>query len=110
LQNDGKKVAHAGLKDKTNLVPKVLTTWQKGSLALVPILVTAPFCCREPERQVRKASLAARKNTDHPTRSPCYCLFAPQISECYASCISHTWWIAHSMQCQLRGCNSSITQ
>jgi len=50
-------------------------------------------------------TVAATNNGHHPTRSLYYCLFAPQIFVCCSSRTSHSWWIAHLMQRQLRGCN-----
>ena len=51
-------------------------------------------------------TVAARNNRDHPMKSISYCLFAPRIYGCWSSHISCSWWITHSMQRQLRGCNS----
>ena len=48
-------------------------------------------------------AVAASNSRGHPTRFLYYCLFAPHTCGCYSS---HTWWIAYSMQCQLRGCNN----
>jgi len=72
------------------------------------ILVTVPFCC---DRKARAASaqsftLWQQATRDHPTRSLYYCLFAPRIYGGYSSCTSRSCWIAHSTQCQPRGCNS----
>ena len=50
--------------------------------------------------------MTASNNWDHPMRSLYYCLFTPHIYGFYSSCTSRSWWIAHSTQCQPRGCNS----
>jgi len=57
---------------------------------------------------VKLHTVAANNNRDHPTRSLYYCLFVAHICGYYSSCISRSWWIAHSTQCQRRGCNSTI--
>jgi len=46
-------------------------------------------------------TVAASNNRDHPTRSLCYCLFAPRKYRCYFSRTSLLWWIARSTQRQL---------
>jgi len=52
-------------------------------------------------------TVAASNNRDHPTRSLYYCLFAPHIYGCCSSRTSRSWWITHSTQRQLRGCNKA---
>ena len=54
-------------------------------------------------------TVASSNNRDHMPWSLCYCLFAPHIYGCYSSCISCSWWISHSTQCQRRGCDKSMT-
>ena len=54
-------------------------------------------------------TVAASHNRDHAPQSLCYCSFAPHIYGCCSSHTSRSWWIAHSMQRQRRGCNSSNT-
>ena len=44
------------------------------------------------------------KNAYQPTTSLPYCLFAPQIYQCYSSRTSRLRWIAHLTQRQPRGC------
>jgi len=49
---------------------------------------------------------AASNNRDYMPQSLYYCLFAPHVYGCFSSCTSRSWRIAHSMQCQQRGCNN----
>ena len=51
--------------------------------------------------------VAASNNRDNIPWSLYYCMFTPHIYGCYSSCTSCSWWITHSMQRQLRGCNMS---
>jgi len=37
-----------------------------------------------------------------------HCLFTPRIYGCCSSRTSRSWWIAHSTQCQPRGCNNIL--
>ena len=55
-------------------------------------------------------SVAASNNRYHTPRSLYYCLSVPHIYRCYSSCTSHSWWIAHSTQCQRRNCNNTNCQ
>jgi len=50
--------------------------------------------------------VAVSNNRDQPTRSLCYCLFAPYIPGFYSSRTSRSWSIAHSTHRQLKGCNN----
>ena len=50
--------------------------------------------------------MAASNNRDHAPQLLYYCLFSPRIHACCSSRTSHSWWIAHSMQHQRRGCNN----
>ena len=55
--------------------------------------------------------VTASNNRDHPMRSLYYCLFTPHAYGFYSSCTFRSWWIAHSTQCQPRGCNNiSLSQ
>jgi len=51
-------------------------------------------------------TVAASNNGDHLMISPYYCLFAPYIYGFYFSRTSRSWWVTHSTQRQLRGCNN----
>jgi len=46
---------------------------------------------------------------DSTPQSLYYCLFVPHIHGCCSSCTSRSWWIAHSTQRYLRGCNNIPT-
>jgi len=50
-------------------------------------------------------TVAERNVREYLTRSLYYCLFLPHIIVCCSSHTSHSWWIAVSMQLQLRDCN-----
>jgi len=51
-------------------------------------------------------TVATSNNRDNLTRSLYYCLFVLHIYGCYSFHTSRLWWIAHSTQRILRGCNN----
>jgi len=98
------------------------------------ILATALFCCDQQARVVSAQSFGlwqqatieilqrnhssrtlvilfslsqASISRDSTAQSFYYCLFMPHIYGCWSLCTSHSWWIAHSMQHQWRGCHSA---
>ena len=67
---------------------------------------------RKPERHVHKSFTQLQQVTIEITcHDHSYCLFTPHIYiyGCFSLHTSHLWWIAHSTQCQPRGCNSAYT-
>ena len=53
-------------------------------------------------------TVAANNNRGHAPQTLYYFLFVSNIYGCYSSRTSRSWWIAHSMQRQRRGCNITI--
>ena len=54
-----------------------------------------------------KLRTVAASNRDYEPQLLYYCLFTPLIYGCWSSRTFRSWWIAHSTQCQRRGCNSN---
>jgi len=56
-------------------------------------------------KRAKLHTVAASNNRDHAPQSLYHCLFVPH--GCCSSGTSCSWWITHSKQRQLRGCNSA---
>jgi len=64
-----------------------------------------------PSGMCTKASQLQQVTIEITCHDHSYCLFTPHIYiyGCFSLHTSHLWWIAHSTQCQPRGCNSAYT-
>ena len=92
------------------IAPIVLSFCESFTQQDLHILVTAPFCYNRKENPrgmcTKHRTMAASNIRVHLMRSLYHCLFAPHIYGCCSSCTLRSWWTAHSVQRQRRGCHS----
>jgi len=101
------KVVKHSLPFTTNCTDRTFFLWRLHlAQPLHPGHSTILLRSESPSSECAKLHTSvAGNNRDYRPQSLFYCVFAPHIYGCY-SLSSRSWWIAHSTQCQLRGCNN----
>jgi len=75
------------------------------------ILITVPFCCDQKAQAANALSFTLWQQATIEITCHDHCIIACShhiyiLYGCCSSCTSCSWWIAHSTQCQWRGCNN----